>query len=46
MPKQLMDDYPFDHAGQGETSPLMALAPDCVDLSRVSGDKWYARSAS
>jgi creatinine amidohydrolase len=40
-----MEGYPFDHAGEGETSLLMALAPEGADLSRVSDDKWYTRSA-
>jgi creatinine amidohydrolase/Fe(II)-dependent formamide hydrolase-like protein len=40
-----MDGYPFDHAGEGETSLMMALSPVAVDLSRLSEDKWYTRSA-
>jgi creatinine amidohydrolase len=40
-----MEDYPFDHAGRGETSLLMALLPEGVDTSRISQDKWYSRSA-
>ena len=36
----------YDHAGEFECSILMALYPDCVDLSRI-GDKkhWYTESA-
>jgi len=45
MPSSAMEGYPFDHAGQGETSLLMALMPEGVDTSRISEDKWYARSA-
>jgi creatinine amidohydrolase/Fe(II)-dependent formamide hydrolase-like protein len=45
MTPDAMDGYPFDHAGEGETSLMMALSPEAVDLSRVSEDKWYARSA-
>ena len=37
--------YTFDHAGVGETSLMMALLPEAVDLSRLSDDRWYARSA-
>src|SRR5665213_3239653 len=37
-----MDGYPFDHAGQGETSLLMALLPEGVDTSRISEDEWYS----
>ena len=40
-----MQGYPFDHAGQGETSLMMDLYPEAVDLARVADDKWYARSA-
>jgi creatinine amidohydrolase/Fe(II)-dependent formamide hydrolase-like protein len=45
MAADVMAGYPFDHAGQGETSLLMALFPEGVDLSRVSDSKWYTRSA-
>jgi creatinine amidohydrolase/Fe(II)-dependent formamide hydrolase-like protein len=45
MPSSLMEDYPFDHAGQGETPLLMALLPEGVDISRISEDQWYSRSA-
>jgi creatinine amidohydrolase/Fe(II)-dependent formamide hydrolase-like protein len=45
MAPEAMQGYPFDHAGQGETSLLMALCPDGVDLARLSDEKWYTRSA-
>ncbi len=45
MPPSVMEDYPFDHAGLGETSLLLALLPEGVDRSRVADDKWYSRSA-
>jgi creatinine amidohydrolase/Fe(II)-dependent formamide hydrolase-like protein len=45
MAADAMAGYPFDHAGQGETSLLMALFPEGVDLSKLSDSKWYARSA-
>jgi creatinine amidohydrolase/Fe(II)-dependent formamide hydrolase-like protein len=45
MPSSLMEGYPFDHAGRGETSLLLALLPEGVDKSRISDDKWYSRSA-
>lgn len=39
-------DFPFDHAGQGETALMQALAPETVDLSRAGdGDHWYTESA-
>jgi creatinine amidohydrolase len=37
--------YPFDHAGQGETSLLMAFCPEGVDMKLLSARKWYTRSA-
>jgi creatinine amidohydrolase len=45
MTPDVMNDYPFDHAGEGETSLMMALSPEAVDLSVPSEDNWYARSA-
>ena len=45
MTPEAMEGYPFDHAGQGETSLMMALFPDAVHLSRLSDEKWYVRSA-
>jgi creatinine amidohydrolase len=45
MTQEAMDGYPFDHAGQGETSLLMALCPEGVELARLSDKAWYTRSA-
>ena len=45
MRSSFMEGYPFDHAGLGETSLLMALLPKGVDTSRISDEKWYSRSA-
>jgi creatinine amidohydrolase len=45
MNEQLQQQYPFDHAGIGETSLLMALAPQGVDLSRLDDETWYTQSA-
>jgi creatinine amidohydrolase/Fe(II)-dependent formamide hydrolase-like protein len=45
MSPEVLEHYPFDHAGKGETSLLMALLPEGVDLARLSEDRWYARSA-
>lgn len=40
-------DYPFDHAGKGETALMQALAPETVDLSRAGdGDHWYTEDAA
>lgn len=39
-------DFPFDHAGIGETALMLALAPDSVDLTQAnSGDHWYTETA-
>ena len=45
MTPDSMEGYPFDHAGRGETSLLMALCPEGVDLELVSDERWYTRSA-
>ena len=46
MTSEAMAGYPFDHAGKGETSLMMALCPEGVDLTRLSDKTWYARSAA
>ncbi len=39
-------DFPFDHAGIGETALMLALAPDTVDMGRVGdGGHWYTQGA-
>jgi creatinine amidohydrolase len=39
-------DYPFDHAGEGETALMLALAPETVDVSLASGDgHWFTDTA-
>jgi creatinine amidohydrolase/Fe(II)-dependent formamide hydrolase-like protein len=43
MTAEIIRRYPFDHAGKGETSLLMALCPEGVDMSRFSEEKWYLR---
>jgi creatinine amidohydrolase len=48
----LMDDtitarFPFDHAGEGETGLMLALAPETVDMGRVGeGAHWWAETAA
>ena len=40
-------DFPFDHAGQGETALMLALVPETVALERAGiGDHWYTESAA
>lgn len=45
MTKEIIAQYPFDHAGIGETSLMMALCPEIVDMARLSADEWYSQSA-
>jgi len=37
--------YPFDHAGIGETSLVLAFCPEAVDLGRLDEARWYTRTA-
>ena len=47
MDSEIIKNYIFDHAGEGETSLLMALAPEGVEMSRVSENTtWYTQSAN
>jgi creatinine amidohydrolase len=46
MTPAITAEYPFDHAGQGETSLMMALCPEAVDMTHFSDAAWYARSAT
>ena len=47
MDCEIIKNYIFDHAGEGETSLLMALAPEGVEMDRVSENStWYTKSAS
>ncbi|MDP1730954.1 MAG: creatininase family protein [Devosia sp.] len=45
MTPEIIERFPFDHAAQGETSLMMALCPEGVDMDRFSEEKWYTRSA-
>ncbi len=39
-------DFPFDHAGEGETALMQALAADTVDMARANdGGHWYTATA-
>ena len=47
MDCEIIKNYIFDHAGEGETSLLMALAPEGVEMDRISeNSNWYTNSAS
>jgi creatinine amidohydrolase/Fe(II)-dependent formamide hydrolase-like protein len=40
------DVFPFDHAGEGETALMLALAPDTVAMDRAAeGDPWWTETA-
>jgi creatinine amidohydrolase/Fe(II)-dependent formamide hydrolase-like protein len=45
MTPEIIRQYPFDHAGEGETSLMLALCPEGVDMTRFSEEQWYTRSA-
>ena len=45
MTPEIIREYPFDHAGQGETSLMMALCPEAVDMERLSAGPWYTETA-
>jgi creatinine amidohydrolase/Fe(II)-dependent formamide hydrolase-like protein len=47
MTRDIIGQYPFDHAGEGETSLMMALCPEAVDMTRLNDRRqWYVRSAA
>ncbi len=46
MTPEIIAAYPFDHAGEGETSLMLALCPEAVEMKRRSARKWYTRSAA
>ena len=37
--------YPGDHAGKLETSEIMAIYPECVEMDRVDNSIWFARES-
>ena len=46
MTPEILAEYPFDHAGQGETSLMMALCREAVDMGRFPENKgWYTATA-
>ena len=45
MTPEIIAEYPFDHAGIGETSLMLALCPEAVDMTRLDGSRWYTESA-
>jgi len=45
LTREAIGHYPFDHAGEGETSLMLAMCPQAVDEALVSDERWYTRSA-
>lgn len=45
MSAQAQAQWPIDHAGEQETSLMMAFSPEGVDMNRFDGKQWYAQSA-
>ena len=45
MTPDIITQFPFDHAGKGETSLMMALCPEAVDMSKHDQENWYAKDA-
>ena len=46
MDAKVLAEYPFDHAGEGETSLMMSLCPDTVDMSLYDKSQWFVESAA
>jgi creatinine amidohydrolase/Fe(II)-dependent formamide hydrolase-like protein len=46
MTPEIVRQYPFDHAGAGETGLMQALCPETVDLAALDPSAWYSRSAA
>ncbi|HET7716640.1 MAG TPA: creatininase family protein [Bauldia sp.] len=46
MTPEIIAEYPFDHAGEGETSLMLALCPEAVDMKRLSKKRWYTGTAA
>ncbi|EOR96793.1 Creatinine amidohydrolase [Arcticibacter svalbardensis MN12-7] len=45
MSTEVQAEFPIDHAGEQETSLMMAFCPEAVDMGRYSDEKWYSKSA-
>ena len=45
MTPEIIGQFPFDHAAQGETSLMLALCPEGVEMGRLTDERWYTRSA-
>jgi creatinine amidohydrolase/Fe(II)-dependent formamide hydrolase-like protein len=45
MTREIIAQYPFDHADIGETSLLMALCPQGVEMERHAAGPWFTKGA-
>lgn len=45
MTRDMIAQYPFDHAGEGETSLMLAMCPDAVAMGDISSERWYCDTA-
>jgi creatinine amidohydrolase len=45
MDEETIKSYTFDHAGIGETSLMMSLCPEGVDMARFDDRNWFSRTA-
>jgi len=45
MSAEAQAQFPIDHAGEQETSLMMAFCSEGVDMSRFKESKWYSKSA-
>ncbi len=45
MSAEAQSQFPIDHAGEQETSLMMAFCPEGVDMSRFKEGQWYADGA-
>jgi creatinine amidohydrolase/Fe(II)-dependent formamide hydrolase-like protein len=45
MDEKTIEEYDFDHAGIGETSLMMSLCPEGVDMEKFNDKNWYSKSA-
>jgi creatinine amidohydrolase len=46
MDDEILAKFPFDHAGQGETSLMMALCPETVAPEKRDPEEWFTASAA
>ncbi|MCW1920681.1 creatininase family protein [Rhodobacter sp. KR11] len=46
MPAEVAEHFPFDHAGEGETALMLALAPETVETARMADNRaWFTATA-